>query len=99
MPTEFEQLRSRLRARKVKVRLVPSRQLRDFAGMNDEAARKFGFRKLKDKTILIDKNLSAKTKVRTLRHEVIEMDLMEKKKYPYWKAHKIALREERHKLK
>ena len=87
------------RKKGIKIRHTGSNVLHDYAGMNDEAAKKLGFTErgkvLKDKTVLIDKNLPYKTKCRNLTHEVVEMNLMEKKKYPYWKAHKIALRAEK----
>ena len=81
-----------------KVILVPTSALKDYAAMNDEAGRKIGFRykgkKLPDKTILIDRNMSVKTKLRDLKHEIIEMNLMEKRHMKYWPAHLIATRRE-----
>jgi hypothetical protein len=93
--SQYLKLLNQCKQNKVKVKLVGSRKLADYAGMNDEAAKKLGYRKLPNKTILIDRNLSVKTKKRTLKHELIEMNLMEKKHMPYWVAHKIALKRER----
>ncbi len=93
--SKYSQLKKECKRNKVKVKEVSSRTLSDYAGMNDEAAKKFGFRKLKDKTVWIDRNLKSDTKYRTLKHELVEMNLMEKKRMPYWKAHRIATRKEK----
>jgi hypothetical protein len=92
--SKYSQLKNYCKSKKIKVKEVSSRTLSDFAGINDEVARKFGFRKMKDKSIFIDKNMKSDTKYRTLKHELVEMNLMEKKRYPYWKAHRIATRAE-----
>jgi hypothetical protein len=70
--------------------------LHDYAGMNDEIGKKLGFRKLPNRTILIDKGMSVKTKYRTLVHEIVEMKLMENG-MKYWQAHLRALRAEKEK--
>jgi hypothetical protein len=93
--SKYSQLKKQCKSMKVKVKEVSPRTVADFAGMNDEAAKKFGFRKMKDKSIFIDKTMRSKTKYRTLKHELVEMNLMEKKKMPYWKAHRIATRKEK----
>jgi len=90
----YKDLLKYCRSKKIRVRHVPSRQLMDYAGMNDEAAKKLGFKRLPNKTILIDRRLPVKTKLKTLRHEVVEMGLMEKGE-PYWRAHRTATRRER----
>jgi len=92
--SRYKALLANCKVKGYKVRHVSSRVLKDYAGMNDEAARKLGFKRLKDKTILIDKRLPYKDRLRTLRHEIVEMNLMEKKRYSYWKAHKAALKAE-----
>jgi hypothetical protein len=76
-----------------RVKQVPRKVIKDYAGMNSEAARVIGF-PMPPKTIYIDKNLNDKEKARTLRHELVEAQLM-KKGRPYWQAHKEALKRER----
>lgn len=93
--SKYSQLKKQCKSMKVKVKEVSPRVVADFAGMNDEAAKKFGFRKMKDKSIFIDRSLKSDTKYRTLKHELVEMNLMEKKRMPYWKAHRIATRSEK----
>lgn len=78
----------------ITVHLVATKVLHDYAGMNDEIARKLGFKKLPNRTILIDKNMSVKTKYETLVHEIVEMKLMEKGT-KYWTAHLKALKAEK----
>ncbi len=92
--SKYSQLRNYCKAKNIKVKEVGSKSLLDYAAMNDEAAKKLGFRKLRDKTILMDKSAKSDRKYRDLKHELIEMHLMENKRYPYWKAHKIALKKE-----
>lgn len=77
----------------MKIKYVSSKVLKDYAGMNYLAARVMGF-PMKDGDIFIDKNLSKKLKLRTIKHEVAEIKYM-KKGYPYWKAHKLALIDEK----
>jgi len=81
------------------VKLVKTGVLKDYAGMNDEVAKRIGFKhngkKLKDKTILLDINLPVQRKIKDLKHEVVEMNLMEKTKIPYWNAHLKALKAEK----
>ncbi len=95
--SDYSRLKNECKGKGIKVKEVRHRSILDYAGMNDEAAKKLGFRKLKDKTIWIDKNLCSKTKYRTLKHELVEMNLMEKKRMPYWKAHAIATEKEKRK--
>jgi hypothetical protein len=54
------------------------------------AAKKMGFTMPKN-TIYIDVNLDSDAKARTLRHEMIEMDLMADG-MDYWPAHRQATR-------
>jgi hypothetical protein len=74
--------------------------LLDFAGMNEYAAKKFGYPKrlCGKKTILLDEKLPIYKQVKNLRHEIKERKLM-KAGDPYWKAHVIATRDEKHKLR
>ncbi|MFA5049285.1 MAG: hypothetical protein WC516_09740 [Patescibacteria group bacterium] len=92
--SKYSQLRNYCKANKIKVKEVGSKVLHDFGGMNDEAAKKFGFRKMKDKSILLDRYAKSDRKYRDLKHELVEMRLMETKRMPYWSAHKRALKSE-----
>lgn len=78
----------------ITVKLVPRSKLKDYAAMNDKAAKVLGYPRMKPKSIEIDKTLSSNTKLRTLKHELVERKLMAKGN-KYWKSHKIALKKER----
>ena len=86
----FNELARRCHYLGLRVKLVPSSVLKDYAGMNYEAAKKIGF-PMKKKEILISRDLSDKARYHTLRHELIERDLMINKKVKYWPAHVRAL--------
>ena len=79
----------------IKVRFVTNKVLADFGGMNDEAAKKFGFRRLPDDTILIDKGMHLKDQYETLLHECEEMVRMEKLHKQYWPEHEASLKVEK----
>jgi hypothetical protein len=91
---KYEGLVGLARAKGLRVRLVKDRVTRDYIGMNPMAAKAIGF-KIAPNTIEIDNNLTWKEKCHTLNHELIEYDLMKKKGWPYWKAHKKALKLEK----
>ena len=91
--SKFTELTKQCKEKGIKVKLVPRSKLKDYSGINDRAAKVFGYPKMKPKTIEIDKTLSSNTKLRTLRHELVERKLMSKGN-KYWKSHKIALRHE-----
>lgn len=74
-----------------KIKFVGSRKLKDYAGMNYYAAKKFNFPLTKSNLILIDKNLSKKDKNKTIKHEIAEAELM-KRGHSYWFSHKKALK-------
>lgn len=97
--SKYSQLRKLCKLGKIKVKEVPTKRVRDYAAMNDEAAKKMGYPKMRDKSIIIDRNLKSDTKYRTLKHELVEMDLMEKKHMKYWPAHLKALAAEKRKWK
>jgi len=78
----------------IRIRFVPGKQLFDYAGFNDEAAKKLGFHKMSDDSILIDRDMPVKTQYKNLLHEVEEMVRMEKLGDKYWTAHLAALRAE-----
>lgn len=69
--------------------LVPKNILKDYAGMNSEAARDMGFN-MPDDTIYLAKSLSPKIRYETLRHEISEVFEMKKGK-SYWDAHQMSL--------
>jgi len=75
------------------VRQVKNKVTRDYVGMNSRAAKSLGF-KMPPRMIYIDRDLPLSTKVTTLNHELIEVNLM-KQGDSYWTAHKKALRRER----
>ena len=77
----------------LKVVLVPPAKLLDYAAMNDRAAKSIGYPMPKNE-IWIDRSLPLVTRVRTLRHELIEHNLMGEGD-TYWQAHKIATKRER----
>lgn len=91
---KINELLSILRKASIKVRFVSDKVLKDFGGQNDEASKKFGFRRLPDDTILIDKGMKLKDQYKVLLHECEEMVRMEKLGQSYWKAHLAALKAE-----
>ena len=91
---KLDDLARKCRRAGVKVRFVPGNYLKDYAGQNDEAAKKMGFHKLPDDTVLIDRDMPVKSQYRNLLHEVEEMVRMEKLGDKYWTAHLAALRAE-----
>jgi hypothetical protein len=76
----------------IKVELKDSGILNDYAGMNSEAAKKFGF-PMPAMRVYIKRSDPIKTKYHTLNHECVEMGLI-KQGDTYWEAHLKALREE-----
>lgn len=79
---------------KMKIRFVTKRILKDYAGMNHYAAKEMHFKPVPPKnTIFVDKNMSRKDKVETVKHEIAECNLM-KKGMHYFPAHKKALKAE-----
>jgi hypothetical protein len=74
------------------VRLADAKELHDYAAMNPEAAKRIGF-PIKKNEILLDKNPDMARRVRNLKHELVERNLM-KEGDSYWQAHCIALQRE-----
>ncbi len=93
--SKYSELRKYCRSRGIRVKEVGAKLLHDYSGMNDEAAKKLGFRKMKDKSVYLDRYANSERKYKDLKHELVEMRLMENKRYPYWKAHKVALKAEK----
>ena len=91
--SEYANLKAECKKKGWRVVEVKPSQLADYSGMNSLAAKKFKFT-MPAKTIYIDRELDAKTKERTLRHEMIEAHLMQKG-VGYWPAHRIATRKEK----
>lgn len=75
-----------------------SKVLKDYAGMNPEAARDIGFPDIdKDEStqeIIIDNSLPLETQVANLKHELVEVKLM-RSGMQYWQAHELALKSEK----
>ncbi|MCJ7805213.1 hypothetical protein MUP46_01035 [Patescibacteria group bacterium] len=98
MNKEFKELLGYCKDNGIKVVFTDSKILHDYSAMNPEAARAMGFPDIdnnkKTKEILIDKTLSEETQVQNLKHELIEMRLMENG-VEYWPAHLVALKTEK----
>jgi hypothetical protein len=92
--SEFTELKKECEEEGLIIKEVPRESLKDFAGMNEYVAPIFGYPRVPPKTILIDKSLPSKTKLRTLKHEIVERRLMAKG-MKYWPAHVVSLRAER----
>lgn len=96
--TELEKLVKYAKKQGIAVKFVDSKILKDYAGMNPEAAEAMGFPDYdgdkQTKEILIDRTLPEETQTRNLKHELVEMRLMQKG-MKYWEAHEIALGKER----
>ena len=69
--------------------------LKDFAGMNYEAAQAMGYPEHDPEEIIIDVSLPLKRRVQNLRHEIVERTIMKDTHCKYWTAHIQALRAEK----
>jgi hypothetical protein len=89
----FKDKCAKLKKKGVKVKLVTSKVLEDYAGMNHHAAKDMHFPKSKcpKNTILIRRDLMPKAKIQTLDHELYEIDVMSKNGNQYFPAHKKAM--------
>jgi hypothetical protein len=87
---KLSNLIKQLREQGIKTKFVPDAKTRDYLGMNPEAAKAMGYR-MPAKTFYVDRNMSAKDKYETLKHEYDEYLDMKDKGYPYWKSHVRAL--------
>jgi len=74
------------------VSVILSDDLRDYAGMNYEVGRLLGF-PISENSIHVDRSMSGKKLFQTLKHEIVEVNLM-KKGLSYWESHCQALIEE-----
>ncbi len=97
MQNELNRLVQYCKDNGITVIFTDSKVLKDYAAMNPEAAKSMGFpdidNKIETKEILIDKNVPEVEQVKNLKHELIEMKLMQEG-LQYWDAHTIALRDE-----
>jgi hypothetical protein len=92
--SKYSQLRKYCKAKKIKVKEVPASRVKDFAAMNYDAAKAFGFPRIKKNEIIIDRTSKSDRKYRDLKHELVEKNLMERKHLKYWQAHCRALKAE-----
>ena len=88
----FKKECAKLKKKGVKVKLVTSRVLDDYAGMNPRAAKDMHFNGCPKDAILIRRDLSLRDKDQTLRHEVFEQNEMKRNGGKYYPAHKKAMR-------
>lgn len=86
---KFEELRQQAEDGGIHVKLVKGDVLKDFVGVNSEAAKALGFFMPNDE-IWISLELSWISKYHTLQHEMYELNRM-RQGVPYWQAHSEAL--------
>lgn len=67
------------------VKVVPDEKLKDYAGMNPEAAKVMGY-PMEKPEIHVAASLTPEEKRQTVEHELVEMKAM-KEGRPYWQAH------------
>ena len=79
------------------VDLVTNKTLHDYAAMNEEAAKRIGY-PIQKNHIQIYKEYSLARKIRDLKHELVERNLM-REGDSYWHAHCIALKRESQRCK
>jgi hypothetical protein len=91
--TEYEALLAYCKKQGITVRIVGDNELHDYAAMNEMAAKRIGF-PCKKNEILLDRNPDMARRVRNLRHELIERNLMREGR-TYWEAHCISLKREK----
>lgn len=92
----FDSLASQAKDADIKVRLVGDNVLKDYAAMNWMVARSIGF-KIPDREIWVSKSLDWDRRLKDLRHELYEADLM-LDGYSYWDAHLRALEMEKRRI-
>ena len=81
-------LKTRIEQKGFTVKAVGEKTLYDYAGMNPEAAKDFGY-KIGSKEFHIDSNMDWEGKYKTLLHEWQEYQMMKDGK-SYWEAHKAS---------
>ena len=73
---EFEKLLKYCEENSIVVTFVDSRRLHDYAAMNPDAAKAMEFHHIKPNEIEIDRTMPEETQCRNLKHELIELRLM-----------------------
>lgn len=92
----LESLLEDLKAQGITVKFVSPKQLKDYAAMNYEAAKDFGYDKHHDinrKEFHVCNSLSYERKYKDLKHEIAEQEHMENGD-SYWDAHVKSLADE-----
>lgn len=92
----LENLVEDLKSQGITVKFVSDRQLKDYAAMNYEAAKDFGYDKKHEigpKEYHVSKNISYEKQYKDLKHEIYEQGYMEKGD-SYWDAHCKSLAKE-----
>jgi hypothetical protein len=90
---EFDKLLAYCKENDIIVTFVDSRRLRDYSGMNPDAAKVMEFHNIRPNEIEIDRTMPEETQCRNLKHELIEKRLMDEG-MNYWQAHTYALAKE-----
>jgi hypothetical protein len=93
MTNKMKELLTWRESKGIKVKFVTEKELADFAGMNPEAAKKFGYKGIKKDELLIDVTLPEDIQFKNLIHELVENELIADGD-PYWEAHTKALKAE-----
>ena len=93
MTNKMKELLAWCESKGIKVKFVGEKELKDFAAMNPEAAKKMGFKDIKENEMLIDITVPEDVQFKNLIHELVEQELM-KDGDPYWSAHTKALKAE-----
>jgi hypothetical protein len=83
-----------MKTTKYKVKYLSQDKMGGYAGMNDQSAGVFHF-PMHNHDILVNRTLHGSSREQTIKHEMVEEELMKNKHYPYWKAHEIALHSEK----
>jgi hypothetical protein len=92
----LENLIDELKSQGITVKFVSDSQLKDYAAMNYEAAKDFGYDKkheINAKEYHVSKNMSFEKQYKDLKHEIYEQEHMENGD-SYWDAHCKSLAEE-----
>jgi len=82
---------------KYKTRVESKEEMGEWMGMNKPAAKEMKLKKpkIKDKEVLVRKDLDKKERKETRKHEIAEAEMIEKGGLKYKAAHKKALKLEK----
>ena len=94
---EYQALLTYCKNHGLTVRIASDKELHDYAAMNECAAKRINF-PIKKNEILLDNNPDLSRRLRNLKHELVERNLMLEGD-SYWKAHCIALKREKQRCK